>query len=182
MFSIGFFVEPIQSGCVSTGMRKLFTLTAFLIISVLATSQESFLVKGEIRLVSYYQGGMELPEEQRSPKPNPNISVTIIKYNGPDEYSTIVNTVTSNENGDFEIMLPEGSYGFVLPNQIKDLKKHRGLFSPISKPREKEKEFTGVGTNDSWVLNANQPFVVGGETNTKFIITHYYITTCYTCP
>jgi hypothetical protein len=165
-------------------MRNIFTFSLILLISTLCHSQDTFKVKGEINLVSYYQGGMELPDEYRSPKPNPDIPVIIVKFNGVDKYSTYVTTITSDKDGKFEIDLPKGKYGYVTVDQKDQLKKEKGVFTPIPpKVNENEKQvFKDEGVSDYWTINSYQPFEVSAESHQTMILTHYLITVCYTCP
>jgi hypothetical protein len=163
-------------------MKKQTILLILLLLVISNFGQDLVKVKGEIQLVSYYQGGMELPEEYKKAKPNLNKSLIIVKYNGANEYSTYVTIITSDSNGHFEIELPKGKYGFVTINQKSKIKKQKGLYLPVIQKEPITDISAGEAISDYWSLNSGQPFEVGKNTKGKMIITHYHITICYLCP
>ena len=163
-------------------MKKNATLLFLILFVFVNYGQNLIKMEGKIQLVSYHQGGVELPDEYRMAKPCPNEKVILVKYNGANEYSTFVALIQSDSNGCFEIELQEGYYGFVAMNQKHQLNKVKGLYLPIPPINKVQTDFSGVGTNDYWTINSAEAFEVKNGKTETMIFTHYDITVCYMCP
>lgn len=146
-------------------------------------AQELFTVSGTVQMVSYSQGGVELPPEEYMPHPLPNTQLYVVAFYGADEKSKIVTTLQSDQAGRFEIQLPPGKYGII--QHKSELGK--GVFLPGMNLQQdtmdkKELVFTGYDQQDYWVLSSNGPFEVVNMDLTQLNITHYNISICYMCP
>lgn len=167
---------------VSTSMKTFFTLYIILFGFGLY-AQDLFTVTGQIQLVSYYQGGMELPPEMMMPTPLAETKLYVVKYYGPSEKPKIITQVMSDENGKYEVTLPPGKYGFIQDkSEIEN-----GTYLPGMKPSKADKDKkempeSGTTTRDYWTLSSAGPFEVVNKDLYHVDITHYLVTICYLCP
>jgi len=164
---------------------KTTIILLFALFSYTCTSQELFNVSGTIGLVSYHQGGVELPPVMMEPHPLVNTKLFVVQYYGPEEKTKIVATVISDEYGKYEVKLPPGKYGFVQHKSEVD----KGIYLPGMKVKEDNDStdvvefiWTEVGHEDYWSLSTVGPFEVSSNDLIGVDITHFDVTICYTCP
>lgn len=160
-------------------MKTLFTFMIFLMFLGL-NAQELYTVTGTIQMVSYSQGGMELPPSEMMPQPLPNKHLYVVQYFGTKEKSIIITKFTSDKNGNYEVQLPPGKYGFIQDKS--ELK--RGVFLPgMNDNKSNEDEILqDFAHHDYWELNTLQAFEVTNIDMSNVNLTHYSISICYTCP
>lgn len=164
-------------------MKITITIILTLILwSVLG--QEKYHVKGKMQMVSYHQGGVELPPEMMLPFPMNGQELYLVKYLGPDKVPTILEKVKCDETGTFQINLPSGQYGFIQNKE--ELSKGiylPGMKSDTNKDKLIEDEiFSGIGYEKYWSFDSNGPFSVGENESNSVVITYYDISICYMCP
>lgn len=157
--------------------------TLLIIIIALFTfgmnAQDLYTVTGTVGLVSYSQGGMELPPSAMMPMPSKGVKLYVVQYFGPKEKSIVVGQIKSDEKGKYEIKLPPGKYGFVLDKS----KIRKGTYLPeVEQTKDRSDGFQDFGHQEYWELNTLQPFEVTNTDLSNINITHYSISICYTCP
>lgn len=161
-------------------MKTFFTLFISL-LCIGSHAQDLFTVSGKIQLVSYYQGGMELPPEMMMPSPLIGTKLYVIKYNSDDEKPKIISQVMSDKNGNYEVKLPPGKYGFI-QNKSELVK---GTYVPGENHSGNDKKEIleyGTDTQDYWTLSTGGPFEVVNQDLYHVDLTHYLVTICYLCP
>ncbi len=165
-------------------MKTILSLIAVL-IGLGLYGQGVFTVSGKVQLVSYYQGGAPLPPEMMSPKPLPNTKLYVVQYYGAEEKTKVVSSITSDKNGDYEVKLPPGQYGFVLSKD----EVNTGIYLPGMKVTKKDSTVNvndllnaGEAHQDYWILSTNGPFEVVNKDLYNVDLTHYNVTICYMCP
>lgn len=150
------------------------------------SAQSLFTVSGKIQLVSYSQGGVELPPMEYMASPLPNTNLYVVQYLGKDEVSKVIAKVKSDENGNYEVKLPPGKYGFVEhKNEV-----GKGVYLPgwKAKTGQDSTELEEVISLDYyvheyyWVLSTGNPFEIINTDLQKIDITHYDLHICYLCP
>ncbi|CAG5086700.1 hypothetical protein [Parvicella tangerina] len=165
-------------------MKTLLSLIVVL-IGLGLHAQEVFTVTGKVQHISYYQGGAQLSDEMMSPKPLPNTKLYIVQYYGPKEKTKVVSSFTSDKNGNYEVKLPPGLYGFVLSKD----EANTGIYLPGMKVTKKDSTVNvndllnaGEAHQDYWILSTNGPFEVINKDLYNVDLTHYDVTICYMCP
>ncbi|MCB9188724.1 MAG: hypothetical protein H6599_05525 [Flavobacteriales bacterium] len=167
-------------------MKILVIIIAFLSL-VNLKAQELFTVTGKTQIVSYHQGGVELPPFMMEPKALPNTMLYVVQYYGPNEKSVVVASFKSDINGNYEVKLPAGTYGFVQNKYEAGI----GIYLPGMKETTEVKNdslfvdeirFEEIGYEDYRSLDHYEPFEVLNKDVEQINITHYQISICYTCP
>ena len=165
-------------------MKAIYSVLIFILLSpVFAQEYE---VQGNIQLVSYSQGGVELMPEAYMPYPAADVKMFVVQYNGADKKPTVIRPIKSDSTGRFEITLPEGEYGFLLTRDKTKFKD--GQYLPEAKGNgvgnnpEAIDIGDGYGYQDYWVMNCSGPFKVRKDGINQVTITHYMVSICYMCP
>ena len=176
--------ELILVKVVPSNMKTILSIffTLFLIKSI----AQEYEVNGNIDLISYSQGGVELMPDAYMPHPLPNFTMFVVKYNGADKKPTVVGYIKTDSLGKFSTRLPEGKYGFLLTRDKSQLKEGQYLPESIGvndRDGLDEIDFNeGFSHQDYWVLSTGGPFWVSKEGLNTVTITHYDVSICYMCP
>lgn len=98
-------------------MKRLILLLAFFPLVSAAQETASFVLKGTIQTVSYHLGGVAPMEDIFEPKPYPT-TIYIVEYIDSMTPSKYITELSSDFQGNFEIVLPAGNYGFVTTAEL----------------------------------------------------------------
>lgn len=132
---------------------------------------------GKIVYTSFHQGGAPVPDEyQNIQYPKANFTILIVQYLGQDLKPKIWDRVTTDEKGNFETEVPNGEYGFLLVDELKNANPGQYL------PEGYESEQTHTYSSSSWEIVGGGPIKINGAGNTGVLLINHQRSVCMDCP
>lgn len=161
-------------------LRLLFAAILFPLASVAQSDTISqtgkYKVSGTIMSLYIVQGGAEEPYPPEA-EPFPNCKLYLVKIESPDQIPVLIDSIQADLDGNFEIMLEKGTYGFVLGKDLDSLS--AGQYLPTDYSR-------GYGMSEThsvgWDISTRGPIVVEGEDILNLILTKVEAHICNSCP
>ena len=150
-------------------------LILFLSSFTIAQDVHKAKVIGNAYLISYHQGGAELPQEYKMPQPY-QVTLYVVELKDSTAKPKFVQKIQTDVNGLFEVELDPGMYGFVTEPDMKKLEKGQVLPTGFSEVSEHESH------NSSWTSNVELPLVLKEGESRRISITHSSTSVCYMCP
>lgn len=131
--------------------------------------KKTFMIQGQLTTTESWCGGMrptpEIEKNLRIPKALPNTKIYIRKGTVNDPKSKIIQTVTSDANGNFSVKLPAGKYVIV-----DEKKKDRKYAEELLKKFEKETQnYSAIDKNclEEWLKTPDFTFEIDANGTLK---------------
>lgn len=153
----------------------IITLLGIIPFFASAQDQDKSVLTGHVYLISYHQGGVELPPEEYMPRPN-QTTIYVVQLKDSLSRPKVVETVESDVNGFFEIQLEPGLYGFVTKEDLGNLRKGQVLPDGYSDRGEYN------ATHSYWSTDVQLPLKIEAGEECSISITHTSTSICYMCP
>jgi hypothetical protein len=133
-------------------------------------------ISGTLYHTSFSQGGAYIDDRSIDPVPLVNTTFFIVRIPQDNSMPTLVDSVTTNENGYFRIVLPAGKYGIVSAEEKDRLAP--GLYFP----QNAQSEDQWVGSTTLWETNRTFPLDLTLASVDNLVMTVHYRSYCYLCP
>lgn len=145
----------------------------FVATNSFAQSDNIVALRGTISIVSYYQGGAELPYEEMMPRAY-KTSIWIVEYVDSLTPPKPLQQVESDSTGEFLVYLPPSKYGFVTNEELTNLQPGQILPTAL-----READSYSV-SQQYWTSTINGPIELRDETYID--ITYFNVGMCMECP
>lgn len=157
----------------------LFAIALLLICSTNAVGQKrskTYLVSGEVKYSSFYQGGVDQGDIIPELFPLRNQEFILVRLDSLNGKPRKVDQVMTDNEGKFNLKLEPGIYGFVLKENLRDLQ--LGQFTPTIE----HSGGNGLSSTVRWDFIGLSPIVVKNEAVVNIQLLRHTSTICYECP
>lgn len=156
---------------------RIIQIIVILLFPFAGNTQQTDLVllAGNIEIISYHQGGAQLPYEFTLPKPYAT-TIAIVEYLDSLTIPKFVKSVESDLNGQFEVYLPRGKYGFVTIGDLNKLA--RGQVLPAAFNTRDEH----IYTNSYWYTEERLPLDLTQAESGMISLIYNNSSSCMDCP
>ena len=121
-------------------------------------------------------GGIQRDNSHLPLIPMSKYTMYIVDLSAADSTPVVVKHFTTNKNGQFEVLLPAGKYGFATADEIQN-----GLKKGQSLPPKVETQEDNIISSSIWECNVPCPILLGAQPIQNLILTNHRSNFCMNC-
>jgi hypothetical protein len=133
-------------------------------------------ISGKLVSHSVYHGGIDRDDSQIPQVPMPGYRLCLILWKGEHQIPVVVKNLTTDENGEFHVIVPPGKYGFATPQEVDSLTTGQWL------PRATETWAAHTLTNTYWQISTGSPVDATQSSVSNVVLVYHHDSTCMDCP